>query len=183
MSWTEERKKQFKALYAQNLSHGRIAAELGGFGDCKDGGRNACIGMAHRLGLTPREYSVGKERQQKTPRFPDREMHQARKATAMRMKAVVKAKFSTVPVDASPLVAPEVFNTDHIMTFMQLENINCRFGLWTGGEPASEQFFCGNPGADLHDGRPYCAFHSRICYTPRSEPKPRPYIPGLAAAE
>lgn len=48
LPWTEERKAEFREYYAAGLSHREIATRLGGTT------KNACVGIAHRLGLPPR---------------------------------------------------------------------------------------------------------------------------------
>jgi GcrA cell cycle regulator len=63
-TWTEERTTKFRALYAEGLSHGRIAAELGGIS------RNASIGKAARMGLEPRGHKGTGGRRPKQPPKP-----------------------------------------------------------------------------------------------------------------
>lgn len=47
---------------------------------------------------------------------------------------------------------------------IHLTSATCR---WPIGEPHDLGFFfCGHPGADNQNGRPYCAYHARIAYQP-----------------
>jgi len=57
MSWTDERTGLLKKLWADGFSASQIAGELGGFGDCADGGRSAVCGKISRLGLSGRKKS------------------------------------------------------------------------------------------------------------------------------
>ncbi len=51
MSWTPERIAKLRQMWEAGYSDLQIAKALGGFRHCKDGGRNAVAGKAHRLGL------------------------------------------------------------------------------------------------------------------------------------
>jgi hypothetical protein len=53
-----------KALWADGLTASQVAAELGGFEHCMDGGRSAVIGKVHRLHLPERSAP------QRYPRIP-----------------------------------------------------------------------------------------------------------------
>ena len=47
-------------------------------------------------------------------------------------------------------------------SLLELSNDTCR---WPHGEPGTPRFFfCGAPGADLENGRPYCARHARRAF-------------------
>ena len=54
MSWTETRVGLLTKLWADGLTASQVAVKLGGFEHCKDGGRNAVIGIIHRMGLSSR---------------------------------------------------------------------------------------------------------------------------------
>jgi GcrA cell cycle regulator len=55
-------------------------------------------------------------------------------------------------------------------SLLELDNESCR---WPYGRPGMRGFhFCGATGADLENGRPYCADHMRRAYLPR-ERKPK----------
>jgi hypothetical protein len=62
--WTDERVIRLKALWADGLTASQVAAELGGFEHCMDGGRSAVIGKVHRLHLPERSAP------QRYPRIP-----------------------------------------------------------------------------------------------------------------
>lgn len=53
--WDEARVEMLKQLWSDGLSASQIAAKLGGWpATSPDGGRNACIGKLHRLGISGR---------------------------------------------------------------------------------------------------------------------------------
>ena len=54
-------------------------------------------------------------------------------------------------------------------SLLELTNGDCR---WPIGNPGSKQFhFCGEPGADVEQGIPYCRLHMQRAYVPAA-PKP-----------
>lgn len=73
-------------------------------------------------------------------------------------------------------------------SLLELSNGDCR---WPIGNPGSRQFhFCGEPGADVEQGIPYCRLHMQRAYLPAPKP-PRPggglggwhnLSPGISAA-
>lgn len=51
VAWTDADVATLKRLHAEGLSGSEIAAAMGCFTHCKDGGRSAVCGKLHRLGL------------------------------------------------------------------------------------------------------------------------------------
>jgi GcrA cell cycle regulator len=143
-TWTEERTAKFRALYAEGLSHRRIAAELGGIS------RNASIGKAGRMGLEPRgPKGTGGRRA---------------KHTALLAGRPPKPRthgFNIRGVFELPVEIP----TDQAVLFLDVKADQCR---WPVEGEGVAMVCCGN--ATVR-GRPYCAGHCRMAYV---QPKPRP---------
>jgi hypothetical protein len=79
------------------------------------------------------------------------------------------------PILLAPVVPPQrseavvVSAEPHPVSFMDLRDGQCRWGLWEGrAPPPSEQFYCGE--ATEHS---YCHAHAKRCYDVR--PVFRPY--------
>lgn len=157
--WNESRVTALKALWMDGTSGTKIAELLG-----HKLTRNAVIGKANRLGLE-RE----RKPQSVTPRI--------RKPRAERTTPFV------VKAPLMPVHTPEPESTvtlEHKIRFMRAENHHCRWPLWSGDEPLEERFYCGTPGADVLDGRPYCGAHSRMAFDGFGRGA-RPYAPKRAA--
>lgn len=150
MSWTAKRERDFIKLYNSNLSFSLIAEELGGFGNYPDGGRNACIGKAHRLGLIAREWSEGIKHVQRAPAY--------QKKPAQRLRKVVAPK---------PEPVREPWSDKHKVNFLGAGYGQCRWPLWGDNVPIADKFYCG---ASTNDGS-HCWFHSEMAYQPASERK------------
>jgi GcrA cell cycle regulator len=151
LTWTDERTDVLKNRWADGISGGHIAAELGIT-------RNAVIGKIHRLGLH-RSMKAKAEAEAKTRR--------PRARTYSFSNDRVKALKTVKP----PVAEPELkFNgskqdCSHIpivgrKTLLQLDHNHCRFPFGDVGDP--DFFFCG---AETVSPLPYCAYHCRIAYT------------------
>lgn len=162
MAWSQQRIEDFKSLHQTGLSFSLIAEKLGGFDHCKDGGRSACIGMAHRLKLPERDCTTGKTRKARAPRRSRSVLDPLTRRELFREREKQLSAYAHGPVAATEPSRPKVLRCDHIVQFMQLENRHCRYPLWTGDTPFNEQWYCGIPDADVVAGRPYCAEHDRI---------------------
>lgn len=157
--WDATRTERLKTLWALGWSAARIAADLGCFQNCNDGGRSAVIGKIHRLGLAPpqtKESHRGNGRQ--------------KSYTAKETAAVPSAPQSAAPKPpcrASEPVPdhPASEKPDRMgIPFAALSDINCH---WPMGDPGQADFkFCGRPALT---GQPYCADHCRIAYAPVPE--------------
>jgi hypothetical protein len=88
--WTDERVIRLKALWADGLTASQVAAELGGFEHCMDGGRSAVIGKVHRLHLPERSAP------QRYPRIPrpkrDRAAADSDRAATQRIAKMLKVR-------------------------------------------------------------------------------------------
>lgn len=110
--------------------------------------RNAVIGKINRLGLL----------------LPNHGGHRSCAARPVKPRPARKTKFqprtpSRPAVDDAPLVPFEGLG----VTLLDLTEETCR---WPNGDPGSPDFrFCGGKSVT---GLPYCAFHSRMAYQPRS---------------
>jgi GcrA cell cycle regulator len=65
------------------------------------------------------------------------------------------------PPSADPLARPS--RRKRIYRLVDLTNYTCRWPLWNSD--AEPRIFCGLS-ASLENGRPYCAKHTRMAYTP-----------------
>jgi GcrA cell cycle regulator len=84
--WTEARVSRLTALWAAGMSCSQIAASLGCFAHCDDGGRSAVIGKIHRLKLpepagkasrrTHKPY-VRQQRQEPLPRGENKPLNRS----------------------------------------------------------------------------------------------------------
>jgi GcrA cell cycle regulator len=168
-SWTDERVKTLKKLWADGLSGEQIAGELG------DITRNAVIGKVHRLGLSGRAKTPAVARRNKRPpripRLPKQTPAILTHANGSAKKEVMSA------LDAEVREALRSFNlgipTDQRRTLLELNENTCR---WPIGDPSTpEFFFCGDKPLT---SRPYCHHHSRIAFSPppiRHSQRSRPW--------
>jgi len=164
VDWTDDRIELLKKLYADGLSAGQIANEIGY--PCT---RNAVIGKVYRLGLQRQNAGTGINN------------GNAREAVIRRViKRKRRQRQSTMQIEAPqpPVIEGEriednsalaQFNADIPFavrrTLQELDSDTCRWPCGTPGDPGF--FFCG---LKPLGGLPYCNFHSRCAY---STPKPR----------
>lgn len=154
MNWTDERVELLRKLWGEGLSASQIASQLGSIS------RNAVVGKVHRLKLSGR----GRKWSQKPGRKP-------------KPKPIETAKPEKLPVMEPPPIAMEIverpiyryeaegnFPISRRLSLTELTDRTCK---WPSGDPLTEEFsFCGNGAGDAG---PYCGFHSRLAYVPRSE--------------
>lgn len=161
IGWTPERIITLTDLWGHHHTASQIATICGG-GLTK----NAVIGKARRLGLelighqyggrggSPNPKNVERRKQER------RERHKLYQERARRAQGIPKRGERAVWKTAG-LVAP---NPEHAVTFGQLTADTCR---WPLGNPCGfDTSFCGGKPSE---GKPYCAFHCRIAYTPVAE--------------
>jgi GcrA cell cycle regulator len=142
VKWPEEREDLLRKLFAEGMSFGMIAKELGL-------SRNAVIGKAHRMGLKGRKVSAYCLPQ------PPRERIVGCGTKGHR--AVERIALPPLP-EFTELVIP----FSQRKTLNELEPIHCR---WPVGDPSKPDFFfCG---ADKHGSFPYCSFHCARAFEPR----------------
>jgi GcrA cell cycle regulator len=142
-AWTKERTEQLRKLYAEGcLSLGLIAIELGV-------SRNACIGMAARLGL----------KRERAPR-----QLKPQKPSPVRKTRFVNHGNRFDSTDAQPPELPilrEVIDAPAAQrrTLLELTSGVCKWPIGDVGTPGF--YFCGG---DAADGKPYCVGHCRVAY-------------------
>ena len=173
--WTGDRIEKLRTLWKEGLPASWIAAELGAMS------RNAVIGKAHRLGLSPR---VKTQADRLTVFQGNRKPPASRQRSArIREHAAQLAAAPVEAVEPAPVPEPdaEVVPLFPRVPLTGLTGDNCH---WPIGDPLDEDFaFCG--GSAL-DGMPYCAHHARIAYTPSrnrqgAKPGPKPHKPSRLA--
>ena len=137
-TWTDERTELFKKRFADGISFGTIAAELGI-------SRNAVIGKAHRL-LLPRRGNSRSNQHGDYIQKPKRK-HTTRNANNLRLFSLLARGQETVELP------PEVITNP--VTLLDLEPHHCR---WPVSDPV---MYCG---ADKQDGFFYCPKHCSMAY-------------------
>lgn len=169
MEWTADRTEELKHLWKEGVGVREIAARLGGFGHCKDGGRNAIIGKVHRLNLESRETAACRSAQSREtaarstkhePALPCLSPYGASKKRVYKNggKRDKKVTLSKTPANKLPAEEP---TPDKDMTVLSLSYKTCK---WPIGDPGDKDFcFCG---ATPRDRSPYCEHHARMAYQP-----------------
>jgi GcrA cell cycle regulator len=139
--WADETKVfLLKKLWAAGHSAGMIAARL-------DTTRNAVIGKVTRLKLTPH-----------TTKHSFRPTRQAKRKKDRRQLAKLKPPLRAL-LECTPLPDPQPEDVAR-KTLLQLEHGECKYPV---GDVRSPDFgFCALPRVI---GSPYCAAHSRRCFT------------------
>lgn len=147
--WTDDETALLKRLLRDKASRKEIALEIGLMADATGRSRNAVCGKIHRLGLS-------------TPFVPkaSKPVPIAPKAVRPKLSKPVKIKsakpMGEIMLQASPEPAKPLN-----MTFMDIGYGDCR---WIIGYPAGlDTLYCGTK---TRDGKPYCAYHHTLCYTP-----------------
>lgn len=155
-SWSEDDVRLLKSLQAQQISAGRIGAELGRT-------RSAIIAKLRRLGFRCESCrpNTGSGRPRKaTPagtRALGNMMQRLNTGQPLRKEAKplrIEAP-PDLPAEPTPATACTIFD---------LTNETCRWPLGEVIEPV--RLFCGSPGGDLAAGNPYCGFHAQLSYAP-----------------
>lgn len=173
--WTEQRVSRLKELWASGQSASIIAAELGCFGHCSDGGRSAVCGKIVRLKLASRRMITAPKAgcASHAPRAlrPD-PLPRRNQSNSIAAKLKIAESEPGLPDN----LKGEVPNGAGIK-IIDLTDKNCH---WPKGDPIEASFeFCG--GRALKD-LPYCAHHSRIAYQPANARRRQPDNPALNRA-
>lgn len=150
--WSDKAVTELKRLFDEGLSMSQIAAAIGA------PSRNSVIGKLHRNGM----FRGKPKPVPRPPRVQRKGVHTA--------KAWKPRKPTPAPEPAAPPLG-EISAVPQPCTLMELTNETCR---WPIGEGA-DMLFCGSP-SDMHNGRPYCQFHTRMGLAPRTTTR-RPFIP------
>lgn len=175
--WTEPRVERLKALFADGLSAGAIAAEIG------DGcTRNAVIGKVGRLNLrrgkpipvnviaaaAARKQATTRDRQRQATKIHRKgagasnnfNPKQSPELKAQR-EAAGREQFDKAleATEATDLPAEEIAAT--AVRLVDAQEHHCR---WPIGDPATEEFrFCGR---NKQQGKAYCSVHCMMAYQP-----------------
>ena len=147
-TWTDDRIASLKQMWAEGASAAAIAERLGGLS------RSAVLGKIHRLRPSlAKEPSVAKKTSvAKKKRAAAKTLH---KPTAPEQRGPTRR--------VAPSPQPQTNESrQRGKSLLELTNDTCR---WPHGEPGTRGFFfCGEPGADLEGGKPYCVHHARRAY-------------------
>jgi len=155
------------ALLRQFWSEGHTTAEIGRrLGICK----NAVVGKAHRLGLTPRPSPIrgGVAAAAGAPR-PSRPGRPKPAVTPLPMLSPEPSNISShsiAPIEAEPVTTSAAVI---ILTVKMSAAAASKSCCWPLGEPGTANFrFCG---VAALASRAYCGDHARIAYRPRRRSK------------
>ncbi|WP_349644855.1 GcrA family cell cycle regulator [Bradyrhizobium sp. Leo170] len=157
LTWSDERVEQLKKLLEAGLSTSKIAAELGG-----GISRNAVIGKVHRLGLTGRAKPAPPEVEKVRRRTNGRKVHFTRRQPVEepQEREEIPPDFDPSNVSAFDAAIP----VERRKGLLDLQQHHCR---WPVGDPQlPDFFFCGGT---AEEGRPYCALHCRVAFTPAGQ--------------
>jgi GcrA cell cycle regulator len=147
--WPPERTAELLRLRERAMSARQIARELGVT-------RNAVIGKLHRLKLTI-----------VTVRVTSEAWRQQRREQAARRRARERARdVRPRPVRQGPIRAP----LPGKVNIWGLTENACRWPLFFGNEPVSDQFYCGD---EAMLGASYCGVHCRQSFGPSRPPMGR----------
>lgn len=151
-AWTDQRIDLLRRLWAEGLSAGKIAKEMGGVS------RSAIIGKARRLQLAGRKVGApaGIEKTKKTHPRIQIYSERKRKSPLRKPPATIIDLFTNAP----PI--------DQRKSILELTNETCR---WPYGDPVKPDFFyCGIAESDFAAHRPYCRYHTFIACAPARAP-------------
>lgn len=159
-AWTDERVDVLKRLWTEGLSASQIAGRLGGVT------RNSVISKIHRLGLsgraTPTRTVAAKKPRARRPNV------NGGKSQSVRLQPSKLASLLALTDEPFKPAAYEELDIPlaERRTIETLTECNCR---WPIGDPQDADFhFCNRKKVM---GFPYCEFHARRAFQPRSGPK------------
>lgn len=163
-AWTDERVDLLKKLWTEGLSASQIAGRLGGVT------RNSVISKIHRLGLsgrvTPNRTVMPKKPRAQRPNVNGGKSRSVRLQPSKLASLLDLANEPFKPATHEELDIPLAERR----TIETLTECNCR---WPIGDPQEADFhFCNRKKVM---GFPYCEFHARRAFQPRSGP-PKPVI-------
>jgi GcrA cell cycle regulator len=146
--------------YAAGFSASQIAAmmadEFGG-----NLSRNAIIGKVHRLGLTGRGGATKRPQAPRRPRAASAQRPEKPNGQPFFSVARARARAQAEPdlgFAAEPLPDDGALPAGEGVTLLELTDSTCR---WPHGQPGQGDFrYCGKPGADMRERRPYCPGHT-----------------------
>lgn len=141
------------ARLARDHSAKEIAEQLG----CS---RNAVIGRCRRRNIPLSRYVVSTVSpivRDANRRSRQRQRYAAKRAQILGVPLAVAVVEAVAP---DPIPEPERVG----ITIMELRDRTCRYPLWAAGAAPSEKRYCG---AETAEGQTYCAYCSRLAYSPR----------------
>ena len=139
-----------------------MGEQVGGFEHCMDGGRGAVIGKVHRLNLPKKRpdgsYTDSVARTH-SPHKPKRPRPKGR-PSGHRRSPPMPLVMTRHAAPIEDLVVP-------ISLKVSLLALNGQMCKWPIGDPREASFqFCGHRN---FNSLPYCEYHARLSYTPRSK--------------
>ena len=135
---SEALEDHLRYLIAQGLSSELIGQRFGV-------SRSSIIGKAHRLGIA-----------HWTPKIRLNLASSAHRHVGAKPRCI-----SPPPPPPQPMLPPKLISD------AKLTNRTCRFPMWCDDASSPGQFlYCGVNQADLAKGKPYCATHAAICFSP-----------------
>jgi GcrA cell cycle regulator len=153
-TWTDDRIASLRQMWADGATAAAIAERLGGLS------RSAVLGKIHRL----RPSVAKKISSTKKTTVP-------KKTSAAKKKRVVAKTLHQRTASerchptrgVAPSSQPRTNESQQPgKSLLELTNDTCR---WPHGDPGTQGFFfCGEPGAALEGGKPYCVHHARRAY-------------------
>lgn len=169
--WTGDRIERLKILWASGMSCSQVAAALGCFGHCMDGGRSAVIGKISRLKLPKPDVKItraisnsGVAKRPSAPR-PGKIASLSRSFGAPAPRTPPNSIAAKLAIAEAEPGLPESLKGEAPdgtgVKFIDLKIGQCK---WPRGEVGAEDFeFCGCKALpDL----PYCAPHTRRAIQP-----------------
>lgn len=157
MQWTEESIAQLRVLWDEGLSTAEIGRRLGM-------SKNAVVGKAHRLDLSPRPSPIRPLPEGARPRSAPRRvagptlppLASTRALTAAPAAAAVRLAAAPAP---RPVPAPAAPRLQPVAPRPYGRVITC---CWPMGEPGTKGFrFCD---VESVPGKPYCEAHAELAY-------------------
>ena len=154
--WTPPKITLLERYWAEGWTAQRIGDRLGAT-------RNAVIGKAHRLKLTPRGEPARAPVKQRIQRVKS-----AQPAAKSKLKGSRKTTTRSKPIPPRPIVNETVPMGDVCAATMALKADSCR---WPLGDPYTDRFmYCGSKKLENY---PYCEEHCHKAYHDFGTPRPR----------
>ena len=154
--WTEETIAHLRALWDEGLSTAEVGRRMGL-------SKNAIIGKARRLRLTPRQSPIRAKGSGSRPRNHGQARTHGPSLPPLRSVADIPAPpRPPIPAPAPPKPADPVF----------VRRVGRDPCCWPIGEPGTRSFrTCDGP---AKPGKPYCAEHAEAAYVPTKSARDRP---------
>ena len=154
--WTEETIAHLRALWDEGHSTAEIGRRMGL-------SKNAIIGKARRLRLTPRSSPIRAKGSGSRPRNSGPARTHGPSLPPLRSVADIPAPpRPPMPAPAPARPADPVF----------VRRVSCDPCCWPIGEPGTRSFrYCDGP---AKPGKPYCAEHAEAAYVPTKSARDRP---------